>query len=148
VFLGVAFSGLSYTEGVSYLLALPEVVLAAVAGVLSYKYTDRRISFWKSPEGELFFRGGVAIYLIYLVALVVRLGIDVTFIGPAAFSFGTAVALGGTALYATMGTDLLLTFGVGLLIGRGARVARRHGRIQRGEESVPSAPLGADRENK
>ena len=77
------------------------------------------------------------IYLIYIVAMVIRLGIDVVLIGPTAFTFGTAVALTGGTLYATMGADLLLTFGVGLLIGRSVRVARRYSKIAHGEEKVP-----------
>ena len=140
--IGVAFSGLSYTEGVPYLLAVPEIVLAALAAVASYRYSDRRIAFWKGPDGSLYFRGGIVIYLIYLGALVIRLAMDAAFVGPAAFSFGGEVALGGAALYATMATDILLTFGVGLLIGRSARVAKRHGMIQRGGEGVPDSPPG------
>ncbi len=140
VVLGVGFSGLSFTEGVSPVLAVPEIVLAAAAGLLSYRYTDRRVSFWRGEDGSLYLRGGIVIYLVYLVALIVRLGLDVAVVGPAAFSFGSGVLLTGAALYATMATDLLLTFGVGLLIGRGVRVAKRHSLIQRGVESVPSAP--------
>ena len=140
VVIGVVFSGLSYFEGVPILLAIPEVVLAAAAALVSYRYIDIRISFWRIKGGDLYFRGGVLIYLIYLVALIIRLGLDVALVGPAAFAFGTSVSLTGDALYATMATDLLLTFGVGLLIGRGIRVVRRYGMIQRGQESVQEAP--------
>ncbi|MDG6985273.1 MAG: hypothetical protein JRM73_00815 [Nitrososphaerota archaeon] len=140
VVIGVLFSGLSYAEGVPYLLAVPELALAAAAAVGSYRYTDGRISFWRTPDGTLFFRGGVAIYLVYLVALVLRLAIDLAVLGPSAFAVGTAVTLAGATLYATMGADLLLTFGVGLLIGRGVRVARRYGRISAGEEKLQGAP--------
>jgi hypothetical protein len=142
VLIGLVFSGISYTEGVPYLLAIPEVVLAALAGAASYRYTDKRISFWKETDGSLFFKGGVIIYAIYLAALIVRLLIDVALVGPAALSFGAAVLLTGAALYATAATDLLLVFGVGLLIGRGARVAKRYGMIAAGKESVPTAPPG------
>jgi hypothetical protein len=138
--IGILFSGLSYTEGVPFLLAAPEIILALAAAVFSYRYSDRRIAFWKDEEGVLYFRGGVIIYVIYLVALIIRLGIDVAFIGPAAFSFGQAVTLSDGALYATMATDALLTFGVGLLIGRSARIAKRYGMIQDGREKVPGAP--------
>jgi len=138
--IGILFSGLSYTEGVPYLLAAPEIILAVTAAVFSYRYSDRRIAFWTGGDGALYFRGGVIIYVIYLVALVIRLGIDIAFIGPAAFSFGPSVTLSGGALYGTMSTDVLLTFGVGLLIGRSARVAKRYGMIQGGQEKVPGTP--------
>jgi hypothetical protein len=140
VILGVSFSGLSYTEGVPTLLAIPELVLAAAAALGAYFYSDRRISFWKAGDGSLFFRGGVFIYIIYLVGLLVRLSIDIVLIGPSALTFTPGVVLTGVGLTATMATDLLLISGVGLLIGRGARVARRYGRISRGEEKVPDSP--------
>ncbi|HKT21022.1 MAG TPA: hypothetical protein VJR06_00155 [Nitrososphaerales archaeon] len=140
VLIGVVFSVISYTEGVPYLLAAPEAMLAALAAVGSYMYSDRRISFWKGSAGELYFRGGVIIYLVYLVALVIRIGLDVAIVGPSAFNIGPSVVLSGVGLYATMGTDLLLTFGVGLLIGRSVRVAQRCARISRGEEKVPDSP--------
>jgi hypothetical protein len=119
------------------------LVLASLAGVGSYRYTDSRIAFWKGPDGTLYFRGGVVIYLIYLVALVIRVGIDLVAVGPSAFSLAPAVVLTGTTLYATMATDLLLTAGIGLLIGRSVRVAGRYRRIVRGEETVPDSPAKA-----
>ena len=78
--------------------------------------------------------------MIYLVALIIRLALDVALVRPTAFSFGTSISLSGAALYATMVTDILLTFGVGLLIGRGVRVVRRYGVIQKGRELVPEGP--------
>jgi hypothetical protein len=140
VALGVLFSALSYFQGVSYLLAVPEVLLAVVAAFWSYKYTDRRISFWRAPGGSLFFRGGVVIYVIYLAGFIARLSIDVAFGASSIFSFASGVQLSGAALYGSMATDLLLILGVGLLIGRNIRVIRRYRRIQRGQESLPSAP--------
>lgn len=139
--LGVAFSALSFFEGVSYLVALPEVIIVAVAALWSYRYSDKRISFWKSDNGSLYFRGGIAVYLIYLVGFLTRLSIDIAFIGPSMFNFGSIVQLSGTALYASMASNLLLTLGVGLLIGRNVRVARRYGMIQRSEETVLSVPM-------
>lgn len=137
--LGVFFSSLSYFEGVSYWLAVPEAILAGSAALWSYKYTDKRISFWNSPEGQLYFRGGVVIYLIYLAGFVARFSIDIAFVGPSMFSFASGVTLIGAALYGSMATDLLLTLGVGLLLGRNIRVVRRFRMIQRGEEAVPDS---------
>ncbi len=137
VLVGAGFSGLSYIEGVPYILAVPEIAIAVAAAVGSYLYSDRRITFWKEGEA-LYFRGGVIIYLIYLVALVARLVLDIAFLGPSAFSF-TSAALTGAALYSTMATDLLLILGVGLLLGRAVRLAKRYGKISRGEEKVESA---------
>jgi len=139
--LGIAFSALSFFEGVPYLLALPEVAIVAVAAFWSYRYSDSRISFWKSDNGSLYFRGGIAVYLIYLAGFLTRLAIDISFIGPAMFDFGSIVQLTGAALYASTASDLLLTLGVGLLIGRNVRVTRRYNMIQRNDEAVMSVPM-------
>jgi len=140
VTLGVAFSALSFVEGVSYLMVVPEIAILAAAAYASYRYSDGRISFWKTDDGSLFFRGGIVIYLIYLAGFLTRLAIDVAFVGPSMFDFTSIIRLSGAALYASMASDLLLTLGVGLLIGRNARVTKRYHLIQRGIELAPSLP--------
>jgi len=137
VTLGVAFSALSFVEGVSYLMVIPEIAILAAAVYASYTYTDGRISFWKTDEGSLFFRGGIGIYVIYLAGFLTRLAMDVAFVGPSMFDFSSIVQLSGAALYASMASDLLLTLGVGLLIGRNVRVTKRYHLIQRGIELAP-----------
>ncbi|MDA4136302.1 MAG: hypothetical protein OK449_04795 [Thaumarchaeota archaeon] len=139
VILGSFFSILSFFEGVSPLFAFPyaAVLLAAVA--FSYRFSDRRISFWKGGDGSVYFKGGVALYLIYVVAFIARISIDVAVFGSN-FLTVTAQTLTSTALYATIATDLLLMFGVGLLIGRNARVIRRYKGIEEGKEPLPDSP--------
>jgi hypothetical protein len=137
--IGVLFFGFSFLDGVPPLLAIPGMLLAALAAYWSYGYSDRRISFWKSSDGSLYFRGGVLIYLIYAVGLITRLSIDVLLIGPAMFNFASGVQLSGTAMYGSMATDMVLVFGVGLLIGRSIRVERRYQGIKQGRESLPHA---------
>jgi len=140
VTLGVAFSALSFAEGVSYLMAIPEIAIVAAAAYASYRYTDGRISFWKSNEGSLFFKGGIGIYLVYLAGFLARLAIDVAFVGPSMFSVTSIVQLNGAALYASIASDVLLTLGVGLLIGRNVRVTKRYHLIQLGVELAPRLP--------
>jgi hypothetical protein len=145
VLIGVVFSATSFYEGVPALLAPLYAVVAAVAAAGSYMYSDRRITFWKS-DGTVYFRGGVVIYLIYLAGLIIRLTIDFVVIGPDVFNFTPGLTLTGTALYATIATDLLLMLGVGLLLGRNLRVLKRYGRIERGEDAIPDTPppLGSE----
>ena len=140
VTLGVAFSALSFVEGVSYTMVVPEIAILAAAAYASYRYSDGRISFWKSGEGSLFFSGGIGIYLVYLAGYLTRLAIDVAIVGPSMFDFTSIIQLSGAALYASMASDLLLTLGVGLLIGRNVRVTQRYRLIQRGVELAPSLP--------
>jgi hypothetical protein len=140
VLIGIFFSALSFVDGVSYLLVAAEIIVASAAAYWSYKYSDKRISFWKTSDGSLYFRGGIIIYLIYIAGLVARLSIDVAFIGPGMFAFASGMKLGGPALYGSMTTDMILIFGVGLLIGRSVRVEKRYLRIQHGEEKVKNIP--------
>ena len=138
--LGVLFCATSFYEGVSVLLAPVYALLAAAAAVASYIFADRRIAFWRGPDGSIYMRGGVIIYMIYLAGLVARLAIDYVVIGPSAFNFAPGLTLSGTALYGTIATDLLLIFGVGLLFGRNLKVVKRYRRIEMGEETVPDSP--------
>jgi len=144
--IGLIFSATSFYEGVPLVLAplYALVLIAAAAG--SYIYSDKRITFWRRDDGAIYFRGGVIIYIIYLVGLIIRLTIDYVVIGPSVFTFTTGFTLTGTDLYATIATDLLLMFGVGLLIGRNLRVLRRYRRIERGEDTIPDtpSPLGSE----
>jgi len=140
VAIGFFFSALSYVNGVTPLLAVPQLVLGAVAAFWAFRYTGEKVTFWKAPDGSIHFRGGVATYIIYIFGLVTRLSIDVLFIGPSMFSFASGSKLSGIALYGSLTTDLILLFGVGLLIGRSVRVARRYQAIKRGRAVVPVSP--------
>jgi hypothetical protein len=144
--IGLIFSATSFYEGIPVLLAPVYVLVLAGAAVASYIYSDRRITFWRRPDGAIYFRGGVIIYLIYLVGLIIRLTIDYVVIGPDVFSYTPGLVLTGTALFATVATDLLLMFGVGLLLGRNFRVLKRYRRIERGEDAIPDtpSPLGSE----
>jgi hypothetical protein len=139
VLLGVGFSALSFYEGVPIYLAAVYAVLLIASAVWSYGYADKRITFWTGGDGALWFKGGVVIYIIYVIGLIARLAIDYIVIGPDIFSIST-IALTGTALYATIATDLLLVFGVGLLLGRNLKVLKRYQMIKEGKEIVPDSP--------
>jgi len=78
------------------------------------------------------------IYIIYVVALIARLLVDLVVIGPSAFEFNpTVTSLSQSALIGEIVTDLLLAFGIGLLIGRNVRVYQRYKMILSGKETVP-----------
>ena len=117
------------------MLALPEAVLVFLAASLSYRYSERRVSSWKTTDGSVYFQGGIAIYVIYIIGLLGRLSI-IVIDGPSAFEG----QLSGTELYGSMTADLILAIGGGLLIGRYVRSVRRFHRIRSGAETVPSAP--------
>jgi len=141
----VAFAGLflgsSFFEGVPPYLLVLYLAVGAAAVYGSYKFTDRRVVFWKDAAGSVWMKGAVIIYAIYIVGLMARIAIDLVFLGsPFSFSGAAPVALGPTAIDAIVATDLLLTFGVGLLIGRNVRVLKHFSLIQQGKEQVPDSP--------
>lgn len=140
VAIGSVFSIGSFFEGVPAFFALPYVLVIVASAIWSYRFTDKRISFWRGGDGGVYFKGGIVLYLIYIVALVVRIAIDLVVIGPSFMDFSPAVTLTSQALDATIATDLLLMFGLGLLIGRNARVLRRYRNIEHGKEELPDTP--------
>lgn len=141
VAIGSVFSITSFYEGVSLLYAVPYAALLIASAVWSYRYSDRRISFWKGGDGSsVYFKGGIVLYIIYVIGLVARISIDLIYIGPNLFSFTVGQTLSSTALYATIATDLLMMFGLGLLIGRNVRVIRRYRLIEEGKETLPDSP--------
>ena len=134
---GAFFLIASFVEGVPSYYAIPEAVVLLMAAVGSYRLADRRLSFWRSPSNGdvIFYKGGIIIYLIYIIGLIARLAIEFIYIGPSAFTFAVA-SLSQTAIIATAVTDLLLTFGIGLLVGRNVRVYQRFRAIMEGKESI------------
>jgi len=119
-------------------------LLVGVAGIFgSYHFSNSRIGFWKGGDGAIYFRGAIAVYLLYVAALIARIAIDLAFIGPQAFTFtvsGTPATLSQTAIDAGIVTDVLLALGAGLLTGRNLRVMRRYNLILQGKESVSDTP--------
>ncbi|MGI0086033.1 MAG: hypothetical protein ACREBQ_13220, partial [Nitrososphaerales archaeon] len=78
---------------------------------------------------------------IYVVGLIARLVIEYLFLPNFGFSTAQiAPTLSSAALAATIATDLLLSFGVGLLIGRNMQILKRYHKIESGVESAPDSP--------
>jgi hypothetical protein len=138
---GGFFVALSFFEGVSPYYLAPDVVAAVLAGIWSYRFADRRITFWTGSDGSVWYKGGIIIYLIYVAALIARIAVDFLVIGPSSFQFSFApIALSQSALIGETVTDLLLAFGIGLLIGRNVRVFQRYQLIISGKEKAPPMP--------
>jgi hypothetical protein len=135
---GAFFIATSFFEGVPVYYVIPDAAVLLAGAYVSYKVSDKRIRFWKPSPADVYYKGGIIIYLVYVVALIARLSIEFAFIGPSVFTF-TSTALGQTALLALTVTDLLLSFGVGLLVGRNARVYQRYKLIEAGKETVAAS---------
>lgn len=132
----VSAGGVSLTDVLLY------VLVGAVGGYGSYLFSDRRIGFWKGPDGSIWYKGAIVVYLVYIVGLVARIAIDLAFIGPQAFTFsiGAPPSLTPTTIDAGIATDLLLALGSGLLTGRNLRVMKHYDLIMAGKEQVSETP--------
>jgi hypothetical protein len=116
-------------------------IVGAVGVYGSYIFSDRRIGFWKDAYGSIWYKGAIVIYLIYMVALITRIAIDIVVIGPQAFTLtAPTTALSSTAIDAGIAVDILLAFGSGLLTGRNIRVMKRYNLIMAGKEQVGDTP--------
>ena len=127
---------------------IPYSAVVVTSGYGSYKYSKRILSFWKlSTNGDetssiIYAKGGLAIYLLYVAALIVRIAINFIFIGSEKFYFNNQQTIlensssailimpplihtdSATMILAFTVTDFLLMVGAGLLIGRNARILK------------------------
>ena len=132
---GAFFLLASFFEGVPSYYAIPDAILLLLGIYVLYKLADKRITFWKPSPELIYYKGGIVIYLIYVLGLIARLSIELVFIGPSAFTF-SITTLSETSIFASTITDILLTFGIGLLVGRNVRVYQRYKLIVEGRETV------------
>ncbi len=118
-------------------------IVGAVGVYAAYTFSNKRIGFWKGGDGAIYYRGAVIVYVIYVVALIARIALDIVFIGPQAFTFSvgpTAPSVSSTAVAAGIVTDVLLALCSGLLTGRNLRVLKRYNLILAGKEEVGDTP--------
>jgi hypothetical protein len=139
VFAGLLIAG-SFYDGVSIYYAAVDAVIYIAALFAAHRFINRRLVFWRGADGSIYAKGGIIIYLIYVIGLVIRLAIDFIYV-PSALSFSfTSVSLGSTAIAAEIATDALLAFGSGLLTGRNIRLYQRYVAIEQGKETIPDSP--------
>jgi hypothetical protein len=104
-----------------------------LSGYYSYWYSKRNLLFCRDNDNNLYAKGGLLIYLIYISALVARIVINLVFIGYQEINFtesGNIVTINHplvhtgfkTRIVSLIFTDVLITIGTGMLIGRYARV--------------------------
>ena len=137
IFAGLVLSGSFFLPiPVEYFIAYP--ILFAVTMFIAFEVARRRIIFWKTAEGTIYSKGGIPIYLIYIIGLIARIAIGYIYIGPNFLFYipTTTLTLSSTAIAATITTDLLLVAGAGLLFGRNMRILRRYLAIKSGKETI------------
>ena len=109
-----------------------------VGAYISFKFSKNTLHFWKEGN-SIFVKGATIIYITYMVGLIARLSIDFLVLGPSSLYFSPTVSstpLTTLQLVATIATDILLAFGVGLLIGRNAQILGRYSALTTGSEQI------------
>ena len=143
--IAVIFVGESFLSvGIPPILIIPYIMTAAASAHFGYRHSKNALVFWKDSTGTIFVKGGMAVFVVYIAALLGRMAIGFLFVGPnfASFAPTDEMAFGNAhvsaaAYYAYVAADFLVMLGVGLFIGRNVRVFRHYTMIERGEASVP-----------
>ena len=112
--------------------AMYSAIFGAVA-FGSYHYANRVLDFWKAGDGSIYVRGGMALLIFYVAALMARIAISSAF-GGESFGFQSSANVSPESILAAIILDALLVAGAGLLVGRNARIMRRFQAISSGKE--------------
>jgi hypothetical protein len=111
---------------------IPYAITGALSTYFSYMHSKKKLLFWMQ-ESSPYVKGGLFLYILYVVALSVRIAINFLFIGYQEVTFdrqGDIITINRPIVSITpelrlsslIVTDSLLVVGVGLLIGRNLRV--------------------------
>ena len=139
-------------DNVPGIYIIPDLVVVIASAHYSFLYSKRTLSFCKLPDNndvsfDIYVKGGLSMYLLYMAALTLRVAISFLFIGSQKFYFNNQrIILGGntttviaplfhtdpaTTTLAFAVTDILLLIGVGLIIGRSIMILKYFQRNKR-----------------
>jgi hypothetical protein len=124
------YNSLSLDMPIIYVI--PYAITGALSTYFSYMHSKKKLLFWMQ-ESSPYVKGGLFLYILYVVALSVRIAINFLFIGYQEVTFdrqGDIITINRPIVSITpelrlsslIVTDSLLVVGVGLLIGRNLRV--------------------------
>lgn len=108
---------------------------------MSYRYSDRSLSFWKTSDGSIYSKGGLLIHIVYIVSVVLRFAISLVFIGSRSFQFhieesAQIASQSDMVSMAIVVVDTFMIIGLGLLVGLNRRLLKRYRLISEGKVSV------------
>ena len=140
----------SFSIGVSVTYLIPYVLIVIFSGFFSYWYSKASLLFWREKiDNNLYVKGGILIYLVYILTLIVRIIINLIFIGYQEINFteeGKIITINHPLVYidaytritSLIVTDSLIMLGTGMLIGRYTRVIeyRHRSSYNHNEESM------------
>lgn len=125
----------SFLLAVPVTYAIPYALAALLSTYISYVYSKRSLLFWKQDSINVYVKGGIALYLLYVIALSIRIAINFIFIGYQEVTLnqqGDMIIINRPIINTTtelttlslIVTDFLLVLGVGLLLGRNLRIIK------------------------
>jgi hypothetical protein len=87
-------------DNVRGIYVIPDLVVVIAAAYYSYLYSKRTLSFWELPDSnntssDMYVKGGLTMYFLYLAALTIRTAIGFLFIGSQKFYFNKQPAILG-----------------------------------------------------
>ena len=143
LYLGIAcfFAVSSFYIGIPFLYIIVYVAVFIVSQFVSYHYADRSLSFWKTPDGTIYSKGGLLIHVVYIVSVVLRFTISIAYIGSQSFQYRiqASAQLDSRSEVVTLAiilVDIFMIFGLGLLVGLNRRLLKRYRLISQGKEIV------------
>jgi hypothetical protein len=136
----------SFLLAVPVTYAIPYALAALLSTYISYVYSKRSLLFWKQDSINVYVKGGIALYLLYVIALSIRIAINFIYIGYQEVTLnqqGDMIIINRPIINTTselttlslIVTDFLLVLGVGLLLGRNLRVIKYYSRQIRNQNS-------------
>ena len=136
----------SFLLAVPVTYAIPYALAALLSTYISYVYSKRSLLFWKQDSINVYVKGGTALYLLYVIALSIRIAINFIFIGYQEVTLnqqGDMIIINRPIINTTselttlslIVTDFLLVLGVGLLLGRNLTVIKYYSRQIRNQNS-------------
>src|ERR671922_2339218 len=125
----------SFLLGMPITYAILYSIIGALSTYISYVHSKKSLLFWKQNSSH-YVKGGLILYLLYVVALSIRIAINFLFVGYQEVMLnqqGDIITINRPIISITtpelrlsslIVTDTLLVVGVGLLIGRNLRVMK------------------------
>jgi hypothetical protein len=139
----------SFSLSVPVTYAIPYALAALVSTYVSYVYSKRNLLFWKQDSINVYVKGGIVLYLLYVMALSIRIAINFLFIGYQEVTLnqqGDIITINRPMINTTselttlslIVTDFLLVLGAGVLLGRNLRVMKYYYRQMRNQNNNKS----------
>jgi hypothetical protein len=143
VVFGVALVLGSYYAGVPPAVFIIYTAVAELSMLFAYRHSNRSLVFWRTAREEIYFKGGLVIMVICIVAFTIGVAFAYFFLGIQYLFYyggpGGTVELSAPTLLAIVASDLLVMVGRGLRLGRNVQTLRIFRLIKAGHEEYLSS---------